>query len=138
MGDDIQFDYARTSDFNVTASSQRYPFITLDLLSAIPEYTVDGVSNYMKRWLCSMAFYGLDKADSTQDFYEKILDDTDTLVDKFINKLNFYSLEADTIIISNVNQQPFVKATSAILTGFTLTFQIQQSDQFNYCEPECL
>lgn len=137
LGDDIQFDYARTSDFNVTASSQRYPFITLDLLSAIPEYTVDGVSNYMKRWLCNMAFYGLDSSGSTQDEYEKILDDMDVLIDKFINKLNFYSLEADTIIISSVNQQPFVKATSAILTGFTLTFQIQQSDQFNYCGLEC-
>lgn len=137
LGDDIQFDYARTSDFNVTASSQRYPFTTLDLLSAIPEYTVDGVSNYMKRWLCSMAWYGLDKADSTPEEYEKILDDIDALIDKFLNKLNFYSLEADTIIISSVNQQPFVKATSAILTGFTLTFQIQQSDQFNYCGLEC-
>ena len=137
LGDDIQFDYARTSDFNITASAQRYPFITLDLLSSIPEYTIDNTRNYMKRWLCSMAFYGLDKQDSTQAEYVKILDDADDLVDKFINKLNFYSANSDDIIITNINQQPFVKNTSAILTGFVLTFQIQQTDQFNYCGLGC-
>lgn len=137
LGDDIQFDYARTSDFNVTASAQRYPFITLDLLSAIPAYTINGVSNYMKTWLCSMAFYGLDTAGSTQDEYEKILDDMDSFVDKFLNKLNFYTEQSDTVLISSVNQTPFVKATSANLTGFTLTFQLQQTDQFNYCGLDC-
>lgn len=137
LGDDIQFDYARTSDFNVTASAQRYPFITLDLLSAIPEYTVNGVSNYMKRWLCNMAFYGLDKEGSTQDEYEKILDDADDLVDKFLNKLNFYSEKSDTLLIASVNQTPFLKVGSAILTGFTLSFQLQQTDQFNYCGLDC-
>jgi len=133
LGDDIEFEYGRTSDFNITASSKRYPFINLDPLSAIPEYTVNGVSNYMKRWLCSMAFYGKDQADSVPDEYEKILDDSDALVDKFLNNLNTYSLQADTIIISNVNQQAFIKTTAAILTGFVLTFQIQQTDQFDYC-----
>lgn len=137
LGDDIQFDYARTSDFNVTASSQRYPFITLDLLSAIPEYTVDGVSNYMKRWLCQMAFYDKNSRSVTQDEYEKILDDVDGLVDNFLNKLNFYSLQADTILISNVRQTAFIDATSAHLTGYLLDFQIQQSDQFNYCSLDC-
>lgn len=137
LGDDIEFMYARTSDFDQAASSKRYPFINLDPLSAIPEYTINGVSNYMKRWLCSMAFYGKDQADSVPEQYEKILDDTDALVDNFLNKLNFYSLQSDSIIISNVNQQPFVKATAAILTGFILTFQVQQSDQFNYCGLDC-
>ena len=37
-----------------------------------------------------MAFYGKDQADSTQDQYEKILDDTDYLVDRFLNNLNTY------------------------------------------------
>lgn len=137
LGDDIQFDYARTSDFNQQASSRRYPFITLDLLNAIPAYTVNGVSNYMKTWLCSMAFYGLDTAGSTQDEYEKILDSLDDLVDKFLNKLNFYSAKSDVITVASINQTAFVKATSAKLTGFTLTFQLQQADDFNYCGLGC-
>lgn len=137
LGDDIEFMYARTSDFNLAASEKRYPFVNLDTLAAIPEYTVNGVQNYMKRWICSMAFYGKDQAESVPEQYEKILDDSDDLVDKFLNKLNFYSLKSDEIVISNVNQQPFVKATSAILTGFILTFQIQQTDQFNYCGLGC-
>lgn len=84
-----------------------------------------------------MAFYGLDKEGSTQEDYEKILDEIDDLVDKFINKLNFYSLKSDEIILTSINQQPFVKATSATLTGFILTFQLQQSDTFNYCGLDC-
>ncbi len=93
LGDDIDFTYARTSDFNIGASDKRYPYVVLDPISAVPEYTVDNVSNYMKRWICSMAFYGADKVDSTQEHYVKILDDTSDLVDKFVNKLNFYQKE---------------------------------------------
>lgn len=84
-----------------------------------------------------MAFYGLDTAGSTQDEYEKILDSLDDLVDKFLNKLNFYSSKSDVITVASINQTAFVKATSAVLTGFTLTFQLQQADDFNYCGLGC-
>ncbi len=140
LGDDIQFTYARPSDFNVLRD-KRYPFITLDALSSTPEYTVDGVTNYQKTWLCQMAFYQLDKADSTQEEYAKILDFTDELVDKFINKLNFYvqteGINSNDIILSGMSQQPFIKVMADYLTGHTLTFSLQASDQFNYCSLGC-
>lgn len=140
LGDDIQFTYARTSDFNLMRD-KRYPFITLDPLPSTPAYNADNVSNYMKTWAVSMAFYQLDNEGSTQEDYAKILDEMDGYVDNFLNKLNFYSfngpINSDELIIININQSPFVKATADILTGYILTFQLRVNDQFNYCGLEC-
>lgn len=134
LGDNIQFTYARPSDFNVLRD-KTYPFITLDALSSTPTFAVDNVSNYMKTWNCTMAFYQLDRADSTQEDYAQILDFIDSLVDKFIIKLNYYQqTESDEIILSGFSQQPFIKVMADILTGYTLTFTIQVPDSFNYCE----
>lgn len=132
LGDDVQFTYARTSDFNVMRD-KRYPFIVLDPLSAVPAYTVDNARNYSKVWTANMAFYQLDNEGSTQDAYAKILDEMDVFVDSFTNKLNFYSSRADSIILTGFNQAPFIKATSDVLSGYILTFNIEVLDDFNYC-----
>lgn len=84
-----------------------------------------------------MSFYALDEMASTQAEYTKILDDMDELVDKFINKLNFYSIKSDQIVITNINQEPFIKTLNAYLTGYLLSFQLLQTDQFNYCGLDC-
>lgn len=140
LGDDIQFTYARTSDFNVMYD-KRYPFITLDPLTSVPVYADNNVSNFMKTWIASMAFYQLDQEGSTQQDYAKILDEMDSYVDNFLNKLNFYSesqqITSDAIIITNMGQTPFIKATADILTGYILTLQLQVNDQFNYCGLGC-
>jgi hypothetical protein len=136
LGDDIQFTYGRVSDFNMMRD-KRYPFITLDPLQSTPVYAVDDTTNYSKTWLASMGFYQLDQEASTQDQYAKILDETDEMVDKFINKLNFYSLKSDLIVITSINQTPFIKATADILTGHLLTFSMQVMDDFNYCGYDC-
>lgn len=132
LADDIKFTYARGSDFNLVRD-KKYPFIVLDPLSATPQYTVEGVTNYMKAWSVNMAFYQLDSASSTGDDYKLILDFTDDLVDKFVNKLNFYSEKADTILIQNVNQTPFIKVMADQLTGHILTLTILAQDDFDYC-----
>jgi hypothetical protein len=140
LGNDIQFTYARTSDFNILRD-KRYPFISLDLLSSTPIYAVDGIRNYMNRWACSMAFYELDSEASDQEQYAPLLDASDDLTDKFINKLNFYAyghcIDSDMITISGITKTPFIKATADILTGFLLSFTIQVNDQFNYCGLDC-
>ena len=88
-----------------------------------------------------MAFYQLDKESSGQDEYKLILDEMDTLVDNFIIRLNNYTfgrnIDSDQIVITNMSQQPFVKATKDILTGYILTFTITVADQFNYCGLGC-
>lgn len=95
----------------------------------------------MKTWAVTMAFYQLDKESSTQEDYAKILDEMDGYVDRFINKLNFYSesqsITSNEIVLTSMSQTPFIKATADILTGYILTFQMQVSDQFNYCGLGC-
>lgn len=140
LGDDIQFTYARPSDFNVMRD-KRYPFITLDPLSSVPVYADNNVSNYMKTWQAQMAFYQLDQEASSQEQYALILDEMDGYVDNFINKLNFYSesqtINSNQIVITNIVQTPFIKATADILTGYILAFRLQVNDQFNYCGLGC-
>lgn len=137
LGDDIQFTYARPSDFNVLRD-KRYPFIACDPITAAVEFADNNVLNYSKSWTVNMAFYMLDKEGSDQCEYSEILDSTDVLVDKFINKLNTYAYEtcvnSDDIIISGISQSPFIKATADVLTGHTLTLTIQVTDNFNYCD----
>ena len=133
---DVQFTYGRTSDFDVMRD-KKYPFITLDPLTSTPQYAIDGVYNYMKSWSCEMAFYQLDKAGSDQKEYSLILDELDLVVDNFLNKLNKYSYDSDTITIQGISQRPFIKATADILTGYLLTFTIQAQDDFDYCAIDC-
>lgn len=137
LGDDIQFTYARASDFN-QLRNKRYPFISLGLLTANSSYTVNNVQNYTKVWSCLMSFFQEDKAASIETDIALILDETDVLVDTFINRLNFYtqSQEGD-IIITAINQTPFVKETADSLTGQLLSFNIQVPDNWNYCENGC-
>lgn len=132
LADNIQFTYARTSDFNVMRD-KKYPFITLDPIASAPQFATDGVTNYMKAWTCQMAFYQLDKEGSTQEEYAPILDEMDSYVDKFINKLNTFTHDSDKLVIQSINQQPFVKATADILTGYLLTFTLFVEDTFDYC-----
>lgn len=131
LADDIQFTYARTSDFNMMRD-KKYPFITLDPLNATPQFTDNGVT-FIKAWSCNMAFYQLDKEGSTQDEYALILDEMSLYVDKFINKLNLYSSQADTILIQTVTQTAFIKATADILTGYIISFSLLAQDDFDYC-----
>jgi len=139
LADDMQFTYARTSDFNVLRD-KRYPFIALDPLTAVPTYAVNNSSNYVKRWSAQMAFYQLDYESSDQTQYAKILDEMDAYVDQFLNKLNLYAFnreEASEILLTSISQTPFIKATADILTGYLLTFTIETPDDFNYCGLDC-
>lgn len=95
----------------------------------------------MKTWQVEMAFYQLDNLASIQEEYALILDEMDGYVDNFINKLNFYSesqqITSNEIVITNIVQTPFIKATADILTGYLLSFRVQVNDQFNYCGLGC-
>lgn len=139
LGDDIQFDYGRTSDFD-QLRDKKYPFISVSPLTATASYAVNNVSNYSKTYQVQIAFYQLDRADSGQDQYALILDEMNALADNFVNKLNFYisnCLDSDDLLITGISQQPFIKATADILSGYIMTFSLQVTDNFNYCGLGC-
>lgn len=135
LGDNIHFTYAKESDFNILRDKE-YPFIALDPLTATSGYTVNNTSNFVKVWNAEMAFHAIDNEASTQEEYAVILDNMDDLVDRFIQMLNFYSANED-IIIQDINQTWFIKATADILTGYTLSFKIVVPDNWNYCKDVC-
>lgn len=132
LGDDIKFVYGRESDFNQLRINNQTA-INLSPLRARPSYTDNDTQNYAKVWFVAIGFYKVDKIASTPVEYQKILDDLDEMVDKFVNTLNFYMLKSDSIVIRNMDQAPFIKALSDQLTGYILTFDLQINDDFNYC-----
>lgn len=135
LADNIQFNYSRTSDFNVMRD-KKYPFINCDPMVGLPTFAVNGVTNLSKAWTGAMAFYQLDKEGSTAEEYSIILDEMDEYVDKFIVKLNFFSFKADKIMVTFGQQQPFIKATADILTGYLLPITITPQDDFDYCKDD--
>lgn len=140
LADNIQFDYGRTSDFN-QKNDKSYPFIHLDPLTSTAGFAVDNTTQYLKTWSCAMAFYQLDREDSTESEYKLILDEMDELVDKFFTKLNHFDFDDATtegttvtteqIIIQAINQQAFIKVTDDILTGWLVNFQIVEPTQID-------
>lgn len=132
LGDDILVKYGKDTDFN-QMKDKRYKAINISPLRKTAEFAVDGVMNYSNTWAVSIAFYDLDKEGSIQEQYAKTLDEIDVLVDTFIAKLNFFTVNSDGILISSISVDPFIKATADILTGYILAFNVQLTDDFNYC-----
>lgn len=141
LGDDIQFDYGRTSDFNLIRD-KRYPFILVLPFDVTASFTVNNTYNYIKVYQVASAFYQLDREDSDQSQYALIMDEMNELADKFVNKLNFFiekcnDLDSDTIVITNISQSPIIKKSGDIVSGYMMAFNLQVSDTFNYCEIGC-
>jgi hypothetical protein len=139
LSDSVQFGYGRRSDFNQT--DKRNEIIWLLPLTASPGYTVnDNTENYQKTWNCIMVFLALDKTDSNHNEYSEILNRTDDLVDKFINRLNDWSMNSTDVVgavtLRNFQQTNQIKTDADIFTGWFLSFQMVVSDDFQYCTPE--
>lgn len=131
--DDIDYSYGKQTDFNQARNDSSFFFVSTGEMSATAVYAVDGTYNFSKRYNVTMAFYKQDQANSDMETYSRILDEVDEVVDRFYNDLNFFSNKAQEITLAGFNQQPVIKATAHILTGFILTFQITAQDDFDYC-----
>lgn len=132
--DDIHYSYGKTTDFN-QSEKNAFVYVNTDPLNAVPSYRTENY-NYMKQWNVQMVFYKQDSEASPPDEYSVILDEVDDLVDRFLNRLNFFQSQSDSITITITGQNSFIKATAHILTGWIVTLQILAQDDFNYC-PEC-
>lgn len=133
LGDDIQFGYGRQTDFN-QIKNKRYPYIWLALLSSSASFTVNNVSNYTNVWSVTILFCEMDREDSIETTYEKILDRMDALADKFVNSLNlrFNEMDAD-VVLQGVSKLPFIKDAVDDITGWLVQYQLLVPDDFDYC-----
>ena len=120
--------------------SVSYPWIWLLPITVQPQFAVNDVEHFQKVWNIALLFFDKDAFDSTEGPSNKILDEQDETVDKFIHRLNDFSMKvSDTmgaITLRGFNQQPFYKDDAGIHTGWLLTFQIVTPDDFLYCTPD--
>jgi hypothetical protein len=140
LGDNIQFGYGRRSDFNLQ-NSPFEPWVWLLPLTANPIYTNNNnTENYQKQWNVIILFARMDQTGSTEKESKQIMDVTDELADKFINRLNDWSYKKSDVVgaitIRNFSQTPFIKSDADIFTGWFVSFQMIVSDDFLYCTPE--
>lgn len=138
LSDKVQFGYGRRSEFNMIAQP-RYPYIWLLPLTAGRRFTNDDGTR-TKTWNVAIVFLYEDEADSDAKHTENILDISDEIVDRYLQRLDDWFYRSDdnvgTITIRNDNQQPFYKDDAGIHSGWLVTFQATVSDDFLYCTPE--
>ncbi len=139
LADNIQFAAGRHSEFNMKQSVS-YPWIWLLPITANPTFAVNDVEHYQKTWNIALLFFDKDAFDATEGPSNDILDQQDETVDKFIHRLNDWSMKLqDTvgeITLRGFSQQPFYKDDAGIHTGWLLTFQMVTPDDFEYCTPD--
>lgn len=138
LSDKVQFGYGRRSEFNMI-ENKRYPYIWLLPLSASRRFINDDGTR-TKTWNVAIVFLDADRADANAKETERIHDEQDLVVDKYLQALDdWFERSYDTIgpvTLRNDNQQPFYKDDAGIHSGWLLTFQLTVSDDFNYCTPE--
>lgn len=117
-----------------------YPWIWLLPITANPGFAVNDVEHFQKTWNIALLFFDKDAFDAKAGPSNDILDKQDETVDKFIHRLNDWSMKLqDTvgeITLRGFSQQPFYKDDAGIHTGWLLTFQMITPDHFEYCTPD--
>ena len=81
-----------------------------------------------------------DQFDASAEQTNIIHDATDLAVDKFIQRLDDWSMtEQDNVgdvTIENVRQDPFYKDQAGVYSGWLVRFNLITPDDFIYCTPE--
>lgn len=138
LADNIQFGYGRRSEFNMI-EGKSYPYIWLMPLTGGRRF-INNNTTKTKTWNVAILFLDVDRADANEKESERIHDEQDDTVDKYLQRLDDWSQTSKDILgdltIQNDNQVPFYKDDSGIHTGWFVTFQIVVSDQFEYCTPD--
>lgn len=135
LDDSIQFGYGRRSDFNIH-NDKKYPFVWLLPLTAVTTIPNDG-AGITKSWNIILVVIDIDKSDSVEQEFDKIMDRMDDIGDRLIRRIDDWYRSGDDIVgaltITSVNQTSIIKEDSDIHTGWLYSFQMITDDQFEYC-----
>lgn len=140
IADNINFVYARLTDFNQIRNKQ-YPFFQLEPLKSQANFNASNVT-LTRTYPIVVNIYKLDAMDGTEDETTQILDETDVLCDQFIRLMNKISMNedttikvsTDTIVLSGIRFDPFIKTfTADVTSGFKVSFNMEVPDDFDYC-----
>jgi hypothetical protein len=138
LSDKTQFGYGRRSEFNMM-QEKRYPWIWCLPLSAGRQF-IDNNQTRTKTWDVALVFLDQDDSDANEVQSAHILDDQDSIVDRYMHALDeWYMRSYDTLgafTIQNDRQVPFYKDDADIHTGWLVTFQMIVNADFEYCRPD--
>jgi hypothetical protein len=133
---DNEFHHGRGSDINVFSNNNRQTLIWLSPMVATGSFP-NKLNRLFKAYRIELAFYQRDAIDNTNEQTRDILYTADKVLTKYLLDLNDEVVDIDNgvddVEITNINQEPFIRVTSHILTGFLVTFNITLPDDFNYC-----
>lgn len=135
--DDINFYYARESNFNVLPGKQ-YPAVLLKPLRHEPDRTATAMGRMYK---CTIIFYKLDSKEGDEFETQEILDATDVTLNQFqilinrrvMNEDSNELLNSEIVSLTNESVEPRIKFTAENLTGWEYNFNLLVPDQFTYC-----
>lgn len=127
----IKFNSGRISEFS-SGRNNEYPFVWLESLSSTPEVTESGKT--FDNWSVALHIAKLDKADSTPEQYEALVDDCDYIAQQLWSQYNTILSDSNKLILTGADRQPFIHKHADNTTGVILTFNIQDFLPVAICE----
>lgn len=135
LGDDVKFGYGRATDFN-QIKDKKYPYVWCDPLTSTIAVTEESLLS-VEVYNVSLVFYKYDRADSTEEQYKLILNETDTLVRQFLRDIHedftddvSESVRSANTRIENISKEPVIKVMADVLTGWIVRFTLTVPDAF--------
>lgn len=126
----IGFGNGRISEFNSQRSSS-YPYAWLESLEV--DSLLDGIVAPQEDWQVVIHIAKLDKADSSPDQYEAIIDECDLLAQKLTKQYHAVVSGYKTTTIDNISRTPFIKKHADCTTGVILAFTLTAPDTASIC-----
>jgi hypothetical protein len=85
-------------------------------------------------WPINLHIGRKDSMDSLPGKYEQIIDDCDYIAQQLTNQYNLVIQDSDTITLTGISRQPFVKKHGGLLfSGVTLSFSLNGPDKTDLC-----
>lgn len=134
--DDIDYAYARQSDFN-SIPDKSIVCCTLDPLNHLENPNTNFTTDYP----VNMFFYMQDDKDGTEAEWQERLNKTAEIVEIFTRKLNraiededqTEGIRTDNTSMSPVQVSAAIRVLADCFTGWTVSFTLTIPDTFNYC-----
>lgn len=127
----VQFNSGRLTEFNSTLN-KGFPYVWLEPLQASPALIANNFQP-IDTWTAIIHIAKLDKADSTEDQYEGIVDECDYLAQRLTNIINNNLEDSKDITLSAISRVPFIKKHADCLTGVILTLTLVIPDRTDVC-----
>lgn len=114
----ITFNSGRITEFNSNRSNE-YPYVWLESLSGgDPSEAVE------QTWNVAMHIAKLDKADSSPEQYEALIDECDEIAQRLVIQYRNQLNGSNRLVIGDATRDPFIHKHADDTTGVILTFTI--------------